>query len=149
MNASALFSTANNPVWAHSSQIPAHRTTASRVPRIQTSDMEFPVLSHSTPPPIWISSVQSQLDAWESTAAPSTQEKRSRRRSAVNAMASLNSHIGSIANIHQRRQFREQLEHHGLTELLQRMKVAAGGLVLLEKEVGVYFDDKADDNRAS
>ncbi|OJI96970.1 hypothetical protein ASPVEDRAFT_122721 [Aspergillus versicolor CBS 583.65] len=149
MNAFALFATERNTGRTHSPQVPAYRTTDFRVPRIQYRDMDFPVLSHPTPPPIWISTVQSQLNAWESTAASSTQEKRSRRRSAVNALVSLNSHIGSIADVHQRRQFREQLEHHGLTEVLQRMKAAVGELVLLEKEVGVYFDDKADDSRAS
>ncbi|KAL4787456.1 nucleoside phosphorylase domain-containing protein [Aspergillus varians] len=131
---------------------PASRNRIS-MPSIPSStpppSTDFPSFSQSTPPRIWISHLRLQLEEWESRAVGSPKDKRLRQRYALKALTSLNSHIGSIRDRDSRCRLREQLEHHGLADVIGKMKAVVGNLVVLEKQVEVYCDDKNDDELVS
>lgn len=111
--------------------------------------MELPTFSHLTLPPIWINTIRAKVVAWESIPAESPQERRARQKYAVYAMISLNSHLGSIEDIHSKRDLREQLENHGLIQVMEKMKEVLGRVVMLDKQVETYLDDRAEDNHVS
>ncbi|KAL4973410.1 hypothetical protein BDW66DRAFT_142234 [Aspergillus desertorum] len=58
---------------------------------------------------------------------------------------SFNSHVGSIKAATTRRRLREELQQYGLMQVIVKMKAAVKDLVMFEKQVEVYFDDKMED----
>ncbi|KAL4766663.1 nucleoside phosphorylase domain-containing protein [Aspergillus foveolatus] len=122
-----------------------NRTGSTKVPRKTSTSTDPPTFSASTPPEVWLSAIRLQLAAWVSTAAESSQDKRSRQRYLGHALMSLNSYIGSLDDVTSRRQLREELEQYGLMQVIVEMKAVVGDLVMLEKQVEVYLDDKMDD----
>ncbi|KAL4740496.1 nucleoside phosphorylase domain-containing protein [Aspergillus similis] len=122
-----------------------NRTGLTKVPRKTSTSTDPPTFSASTSPEIWLSTIRLQLAEWESTAAESSQDNRSRQRFLYRALMSLNTYIGSLKDVTARRQLREELERYGLMQAIVKMKAVVGDLVMLEKQVEVYFDDKMDD----
>ncbi|KAL2867675.1 5'-methylthioadenosine/S-adenosylhomocysteine nucleosidase family protein [Aspergillus lucknowensis] len=134
---------------ARNTAVSRNQIVLPSMPSVSPGSMEVHAFSHSTSPRVWIRTLQSQLDAWESTAVKSSREKRARQNYALNALISLNSHIASIGDIYSRHRVRKELEHHGLTDVIEKMKAVVGNLVMLEKQLEVYLDDKADDSVVS
>ncbi|RDW90049.1 uncharacterized protein DSM5745_01824 [Aspergillus mulundensis] len=136
------------------SSIPTHhglrvedRTMSRDVPTAPSRPSDPPPLSSSTPPEVWLTTIRVQLLQWaDANLSPST--KRARRRYVISALTSLNNYIASIEDVANRRRLRDELEQYGLLQLIVNMKAAVGDLVMLEKQVEVYFDDKMEDGVA-
>ncbi|KAL3431833.1 nucleoside phosphorylase domain-containing protein [Aspergillus tetrazonus] len=123
----------------------SNQTGSIKVSRKTSTSTDPPTFSASTLPEVWLSTIRLQLAEWESTAAESSQDKRSRQRYLCRALMSFNSYIGSLEDVTSRRQLQEELEQYGLMQVIVEMKAVVGDLVMLEKQVEVYFDDKQDD----
>ncbi|KAA8643954.1 5'-methylthioadenosine/S-adenosylhomocysteine nucleosidase family protein [Aspergillus tanneri] len=108
-------------------------------------NMEFSIPSSCRSPLVWISTLFSKLDAWELSPVSSAREKRARQKHILSMFMSLNSYIESTKNIEARRQIRELLEVNGLRKVIERIKNVVGSMVMLEKQIEVYNDDKEED----
>ncbi|KAL4751102.1 nucleoside phosphorylase domain-containing protein [Aspergillus terricola var. indicus] len=131
--------TATRPI---NDRVLTNRTGSINVPRKTSTSTYSPILSVSTSPEVWLSTIRLQLAEREPTAVESTQDKRSRQRYLGDALRHLNSYIGSLKDVTARRQLREELEQYGLMQVIAKMKAVVGDLVMLEKEVEVYLTKK-------
>ncbi|KAL4997885.1 nucleoside phosphorylase domain-containing protein [Aspergillus recurvatus] len=121
------------------------RMRSTTVPSVASASPDPPTFSASTSSEVWLNTIRLQLAQWERTAAESTQDKRLRQKYLYRALMSLNSYIGSLEDGTARRRLREELEQYGLMQTIVKMKAVVGDLVMLEKQVEVYFDDKMED----
>ncbi|KAL4909740.1 nucleoside phosphorylase domain-containing protein [Aspergillus multicolor] len=136
------------------SNIPMHtrfrvedRTVSREIPSPQSRPSDLPPFTSSTSPEAWLSTIRRQLVAWETANLPSS-TKRARRNYLIRALTSLNNYISSVDDVADRRRLRDELEKYGFLQVVVNMKAAVGDLVMLEKQVEVYFDDKMDDGVA-
>ncbi|KAL4986746.1 nucleoside phosphorylase domain-containing protein [Aspergillus falconensis] len=118
---------------------------STTVPSVTSASPDPPTFSASTSSEGWLNTIRLQLAQWEFTAARSSQDKRFRQKYLYRALMSLNIYIGSLEDVTARRRLREELEQHGLIQVIVKMKSVVGDLVMLEKQAETYFDDKMED----